>query len=332
MIFQPYLQTAQLRQLPKVKSGAVLHTVSLFLRAAFAFEQDSTGEHLASNRSRRASRKKREMEALSVDKTPPKTTPIQRATPPKPAPTSPSSNTGKKRKASPSPRAPTAARDAKRTKPTRDDGDENDDERLRRASREEEKSRGRRLFGGLLSALAGGGGSAQLQQRRRREIERRQLDKIQKQTVEGDKLRAERREALNLVRLERQIVWEEQVYFLPWKLTRDEEDTIADQVRACKSRIASELEDFRARVEQHRRRLAPPTAATTTTTVGDEGRPEDGSDDKEEDPSVAAAVEEQAEASPSKARSRASLDAGAHQDHDDSGDILVEADEDMVIY
>ncbi|KAF4581917.1 Pinin/SDK/MemA protein [Ophiocordyceps camponoti-floridani] len=327
--------------------------MSLFLPAAFPFEQDSTRGDLASFQDSSVSPKKREMEALGVDKTPPKTTPSQRATTPPPAPTSPPSNTGKKRKASPSPRAPITARDAKRPKATRDDADA--DERLRQASREEEKSRGRRLFGGLLSTLAGGGGSAQLQQRRRREIERRQLDKIQKQTVEGDKLRAEKREALNQVRLEKQIIWEEQVmqcrhakdlklaqylrtrcspeiYFLPWKLTRDEEDTIADQVRACKSRIASELEDFRTRQEQHRRRLAPPTTATTTTAEED-GQPEDGgSDAKEQYPPVAAGVKEQAEASPPKARSKASPDAEAHQDHDDSGDILVEADEDMVIY
>ncbi|RDA83853.1 hypothetical protein CP532_1193 [Ophiocordyceps camponoti-leonardi (nom. inval.)] len=300
------------------------------------------------------------------------------------------SSSGRKRKASPSTSPPRPTQDAKRAKQRREEDDERESlsERQRRAS-QEEKSRGRRLFGGLLSTLAGGGGggtskhgngggrksAAQLQQQKRRqEIEKRQLDKIQQQTVESDKLRAEKKASLTKIRLERQIEWEEEVMmsrhakelklarflrtkskpelcFLPWKLTRDEEDTIDKQVRDCKARIATELQDFERRREQHRQRYAAPAedeaaqdvndskfvSSSTAPVPKDESQPEEDNEagpkvlPKSTDPSpssvpppapVKAKPEEEEEAT-----------AGAQQNsHDDSGDILVEADEDMVIY
>ncbi|PFH58799.1 hypothetical protein XA68_13191 [Ophiocordyceps unilateralis] len=261
------------------------------------------------------------------------------------------------------------SRPPKRTKPTREEAVE----RQRRASQAEDKNRGRRLFGGLLSALAGGGGggSAQQQQRRRQEIERRQLDKIQQQSAESDKLRTERRAALNKIRLERQIVWEEQVMhfrhakdlklaqflrtrcrpeilFLPWKLTRGEEDTIAAQVRDCKARIATELQDFTLRQEQHRKRHGPATATEHESSAPIEQQEpvsETGKEEREpevDDEARGDTVDAASSSSPTKPLSgpspvlpavKAKALADAHQDaHDDSGDILVEADEDMVIY
>ncbi|RCI15969.1 hypothetical protein L249_2194 [Ophiocordyceps polyrhachis-furcata BCC 54312] len=283
----------------------------------------------------------------------------------------------RKRKASPSSSLPRPAQDAKRAKQQQQD-QESLSERQRRAS-QEEKSRGRRLFGGLLSTLAGSGhgngsGSGKsatqlLQQRRRQEIEKRQLDKIQKQTVESDKLRAEKKASLTKIRLERQIEWEEQVMksrhakelklaqflrtkskpelcFLPWKLTRDQQDTIEKQVRDCKASITTELQDFQRRRDQHRKRYAAPVedeaaqeviddsnkpvSSNTAPVPKEESPPEEmGAGPKVEPESV----DPSSPTSSPPAKKAKPEEADAHQNsHDDSGDILVEADEDMVIY
>ncbi|RDA92971.1 hypothetical protein CP533_5548 [Ophiocordyceps camponoti-saundersi (nom. inval.)] len=293
----------------------------------------------------------------------------------------------RKRKASPSKTPPLPTQEAKRARQQHHQEEKTLSERQRRAS-QEEKSRGRRLFGGLLSTLAGsslghggktGGAksSTQLQQQRRRqEIEKRQLDKIQQQTAESDKLRAEKRASLTKIRLERQIVWEEQVMkskhakelklakflrtkskpelcFLPYRLTREEEDTIANQVSDCKARIATELQDFERRREQHRRRHAAPAAENGTAQgVGkddddkpvpsdtvhvrkEESRPETETDEvgsKAEPSSVGPPTCPSPPPSTVKAKTVEEAANADQHSHDDSGDILVEADEDMVIY
>lgn len=89
------------------------------------------------------------------------------------------------------------------------DTKQNPEQGRRPSATTEEKQRGKRLFGGLLNTLSQK--TSNSQQRRRQEIERRQLDKMQQQTAEEDKERAERREALHEIRMEQQIVWEEQV-------------------------------------------------------------------------------------------------------------------------
>ena len=73
----------------------------------------------------------------------------------------------------------------------------------RQASRDEEKKRGKRLFGGLLNTLSQSGNSSH--NRRRQEIEQRQHEKARQQRIEEDRRRAERVARVTEVRMREQI-------------------------------------------------------------------------------------------------------------------------------
>ncbi|KAM0436807.1 hypothetical protein ACHAPT_002519 [Fusarium lateritium] len=79
----------------------------------------------------------------------------------------------------------------------------------RKLATQEERKRGKRLFGGLLSTLSQTTGSSQ--QKRRLEIERRQQERLQKQKLEDDRVRNENRARLTGIRMAEQIVFDEQV-------------------------------------------------------------------------------------------------------------------------
>lgn len=130
-----------------------------------------------------------------------------------------------KRKASPAPDEPEES--SKRTKiddadrddppaqeplpsgPNRRDSNAGADAGRRGAlSKEEEKKRGRRLFGGLLSTLSQTNASSQ--NKRRREIEQRQHERAQKQRAEEEKQRAEKLARINEGRSREQIWFDEQ--------------------------------------------------------------------------------------------------------------------------
>lgn len=72
-------------------------------------------------------------------------------------------------------------------------------------SRDEEKKRGKRLFGGLLSTLSQTNSSSQ--HKKRREIEQRQQEKAQKQRAEDEKRRTEKLARITEAR------WKEQIWF-----------------------------------------------------------------------------------------------------------------------
>ncbi len=116
-------------------------------------------------------------------------------------------------------------------KRSRYDSDEDDRDRSRRRSRsqrrdrtileeptperrppvatQEDKKRGKRLFGGLLNTLNQGPSNSQ--QRRRQEIEKRQQERMQKQHAEDGNRRAERLAQQRAVRIREQIVFDEEV-------------------------------------------------------------------------------------------------------------------------
>lgn len=77
---------------------------------------------------------------------------------------------------------------------------------------QEEKKRGRRLFGGLLSTLSQT--TANSQQKRRLEIEKKQQEKAVKQKTEDDKRRMEKLARLDKVRRIEQVRFDEQVVSL----------------------------------------------------------------------------------------------------------------------
>ncbi|UNI14276.1 hypothetical protein JDV02_000921 [Purpureocillium takamizusanense] len=228
---------------------------------------------------------------------------------------------------------------------------------------QEDKKRGKRLFGGLLSTLSQAGSSSQ--QKRRQEIERRQQIKMKEQTAEDDKRRAEKKAELHKIRMEQQIHLEEQVmrnrhakelrlaqflctrarpviYYRPYRLSEREEDIIDDQISDVKVDIARDLEDFKYRKERHLRRYGlnkdtdsrPREQTPAAMPVPDIGpppspRPSANAEDvvpqpEKEDLDIRDA--EPVEQGPAPQHSQ-------HRDpHDDSGDVLVEGEEDMVIY
>ncbi|KAG5944113.1 hypothetical protein E4U59_007582 [Claviceps monticola] len=215
----------------------------------------------------------------------------------------------------------------------------------RESAIQEEKKRGKRLFGGLLSTLSQT--STTSQHKRRQEIERRQQERLQKQREQDDQKRAEKLSKIREVRLVEQVDFQEQVmrhrhtkllalaeflktkaepaiYYLPWKRTADQDDVIDDQIRAAKSTMAKEEEEFKALKERHAiryglRRESHARPDTTEETQGRETVQREAPGRDEE------AIPGKGTAEPPKP--------AAHQDaHDESGDVLVVAEEDMVIY
>ncbi|OHE90842.1 hypothetical protein CORC01_13864 [Colletotrichum orchidophilum] len=211
-------------------------------------------------------------------------------------------------------------------------------------SRDEEKKRGKRLFGGLLSTLSQTNSSSQ--HKKRREIEQRQQEKAQKQRAEDEKRRAEKLARITEARWQEQILFDEKVmrtrhanmlakaqslqtkagpsiYYRPWKLTKEQEDEIDDQIQDAKDSIARELEAFRDRKEEHERRYGrarPPTAQEQPVAMVTEQPSEVPS----EVPADAPVAADHTIPSPDR-------DKHERETHDEPGDV-VENDEDMVIY
>ncbi|KXH34521.1 peroxin 26 [Colletotrichum simmondsii] len=256
---------------------------------------------------------------------------------------------------------------------TQDSGARDEDSRAstaRRAplSRDEEKKRGKRLFGGLLSTLSQTNSSSQ--HKKRREIEQRQQEKAQKQRAEDEKRRTEKLARITEARWKEQILFDEKVvrarpdlpleglvqvlisfplpqmktrhanmlakaqslrtkagpsiYYRPWKLTKEQEDEIDDQVQDAKNNIARELEAFKDRKEEHERRhgrARPPTTVQEPVPMVTEEQP------AEAPPEVSA----DAPAATDHAAASSDRDRHERDTHDEPGDV-VENDEDMVIY
>ncbi|WXC62183.1 hypothetical protein SNK03_008041 [Fusarium graminearum] len=210
----------------------------------------------------------------------------------------------------------------------------------RKVATQEEKKRGKRLFGGLLSTLSQTSGDST--QKRRLEIERRQQERMRKQSVEDDKLQAEKRARAMEARKGDQIVFDEevmrnkhtkmlavaqylrtksqpQIYYLPWKLTEAQEDTIEEQTRHAKATVEREVEAFNKRKERQAdtgRRFSARTE--TTVHLNEETVHGSKTTDGSEHPGITQKTGNEA-------------DQHGHH-HDEAVGVLEEADEDMVIY
>ncbi|KAH7329113.1 pinin/SDK/memA/ protein conserved region-domain-containing protein [Stachybotrys elegans] len=229
-----------------------------------------------------------------------------------------------------------------------------DDDR-RKSAAQEEKKRTKRLFGGLLNTLSQT--SSNPQHKRRQEIERRQQERLQKQKVEDDEKRAHDLSRLRSIRMAEQIVFEEEVmkqrqakrldlarflrtraephlYYLPWKLTRDQKDTIDDQIRDAKAANEEESADFARRKEAHEKRYGL-SAQSRTALSGAEAQEEpplaDAKAEKDKSTEDGAPSQQDPGTAGSGTAKRAVKP--ADREHaDESGDVVVEAGEDMVIY
>ncbi|KAJ0107597.1 hypothetical protein J7T55_007787 [Diaporthe amygdali] len=214
-------------------------------------------------------------------------------------------------------RSPTSPSDRRGSETSRrmssSHGAERDRDR-RESYSQEEKKRGRRLFGGLLSTLSQT--TANSQQKRRLEIEKKQQEKAVKQKTEDDKRRTEKLARLDKVRRIEQVRFDEQVmrtrhsnmlamahslrtrsepklYYRPWELTQEQEDIIKDQIRDAEDDIADEVRQFKRRKEQRLRDLGAlalpgppevdPTVAPTPKTTHHEDKDHDEMVEAEED-------------------------------------------------
>ncbi|KAI1500500.1 pinin/SDK/memA/ protein conserved region-domain-containing protein [Biscogniauxia marginata] len=259
-----------------------------------------------------------------------------------------------KRKASPpSPNEDADSKSPKRTKLGSDTAEANPSARLptpkepsmdrRESTMQEEKKRGKRLFGGLLSTLSQTTTSSQ--QKRRQEIERRQQAKVHQQQAEDHKQREEKLEKLRTIRKVEQVKFDEKVmqtrhsnmratarflqtqskpkiYFLPWKLSEKQEDIIKDQIRDVEDIIAKEVLEFKQQKEQRLKALgvavkAPPPEAKET--VGRSDDVEHPTNIPPPDPT-------------NRAPSHTTGKAGHEKESDRADDVMIEEDEDTVIY
>jgi hypothetical protein len=109
-------------------------------------------------------------------------------------------------------------------------------------------------------------------------------------------------------------------YYRPYDLTREQEDVIDDQIKDAKAVIQREVEEFNLRREQHMKQYGrgrPSTARGETMS------------------SAAAPGDADSSATLSRPTNGSSTQASRHgpdKVSHDEGDVVVEADEDMVIY
>ncbi|EAU29543.1 predicted protein [Aspergillus terreus NIH2624] len=236
--------------------------------------------------------------------------------------------------------------------PANADADADTDRRSRPAGRrEEDRKRGRRLFGALLGTLSQSSSSAA--QKRRADIERRQQDKLKLQDEEYDELKRKRREERAVVRRREQRVYEAEAmrtrhanlrataHFLktqaePVLLRPADEDTIRDQIEEAEATIARETAEFEARY--------PPQDEKTQDVTEAVPRPDN---DAKEAPDGAGAADEVADSNGHERGEGVKTDdapageyqhAGAppdqtdHRGADDDGGEVVEDQEDTVEY
>ncbi|KAI0460416.1 hypothetical protein F5B21DRAFT_7091 [Xylaria acuta] len=213
----------------------------------------------------------------------------------------------------------------------------------REIARQEEKKRGRRLLGGLMNTL--NQASAGSQHRKRQDIERRQQAKSTQQRAEEDRLRTQRLSRLEAVRKVEQLKFDEQVmktkhadmlakaqylqteaapkiFYRPYELTRSQKDRIQDHIQQVEKSIKKEVSEFKERKEQRLQSLG--IAPKTSLSEKDEtvGKPNDEPPtDKPQPPE-----------STNRPSSRATNKVGPDKESDRADDVMIEEDEDTVIY
>ncbi|KAK4157934.1 hypothetical protein C8A00DRAFT_11264 [Chaetomidium leptoderma] len=200
----------------------------------------------------------------------------------------------------------------------------------------EEKKRGQRLFGGLVNTLSRT--SSGSQQQKRLEIERRQQEKAQQRRAEDEKRRAERLEQLRQTRQIEQVKLDEQVYYRPWELTKEQEKIISDQIHTAEEAVDRERRDFKTRKQQRLRELGvtPPPRSPSPPPRQQKQLPQL---EPETEPRSKEVTVGEPEPPPQDTNSdvvaptppTARIDPH-DKDHDENGDEMMQDEEDIVIY
>ncbi|KAH7037907.1 pinin/SDK/memA/ protein conserved region-domain-containing protein [Microdochium trichocladiopsis] len=224
----------------------------------------------------------------------------------------------------------------------------------REESLQEEKKRGKRLFGGILGTLSRSAPSTH--QKRRQDIERRQQERAHQQRADDDKLRGENLAKLKKIRQVEQIKFDEQVmrtrhndllakahflrtksepsvYYLPWRPTEAQEEAIAKQTRDIEELIQREQDVFTRRREQRLKDLG----VWRKSAAQEIGPRHKDNDDENEEQELLSGTKDSGD---TKFRPReesatepvAVPDSGHEAEEAETGEVMVENDEDMVIY
>ncbi|KAI0480832.1 pinin/SDK/memA/ protein conserved region-domain-containing protein [Xylariaceae sp. FL0804] len=219
----------------------------------------------------------------------------------------------------------------------------------RESASQEERKRGKRLFGGLLNLSQGAAGS---RQKRRQDIERRQQEKAQQNRAESNRHREEKLTKLTALRKVEQLKFDEQVmktkhanmldmahhlktksrpeiYYLPWDITQEQEDTIRDQVRNVQSIIDREVSEFERRKEQRMKALGIPAPKPPSPEPPEAREPVGKSD--HEPPADSPLLDSTNKPAPPHA-SKPGGGGGQEKEPDRADDVMIEEDEDTVIY
>ncbi|KAH8176117.1 pinin/SDK/memA/ protein conserved region domain-containing protein [Sarocladium implicatum] len=228
------------------------------------------------------------------------------------------------------------------------------------SSVQDEKKRNKRLFGGLLSTLSQSA-SNNPAQKRRLEIERRQQERLQKQKDEDERLRRERGGRRETGRNRDGVSWEEEkmqnrhrrmlgqarflktkarptVYYLPAKPTAQHDERIEEQIRSTQRLIEREEDEFEERRRAHNDKSGRPRSRDM--------QPEPISSMAPQPPEAGSSngrgaerhtVEEPSKEEPALRKSTTTTRPTAeekhtHGDQEESGDEVMDAEEDMVIY
>ncbi|CAJ2506042.1 Uu.00g001720.m01.CDS01 [Anthostomella pinea] len=217
----------------------------------------------------------------------------------------------------------------------------------RESAAQEEKKRGKRLFGGLLSTLSQT--TTNSQQKRRHEIERRQQAKAHQQRAEDDKHREEKLAKLRVVRQVEQVNFDEQVmrtrhsnllamahhlqtrsrpkiYYLPWELTSKQEDIIKDQILGAEDVVDKEVIEFKQRKSERLKALGITVRSPTPEPKETVGRSDD------EQPTDIPQPEPATNNHTSSPSPNHTNKVGPEKEPDRADDVMIEEDEDTVIY
>ncbi|KAI9675330.1 MAG: hypothetical protein M1817_001233 [Caeruleum heppii] len=235
----------------------------------------------------------------------------------------------------------------------------------RKSGQAEERKRGQRLFGALLGTLSQSSSSSA--QRRRADIERKQQTKLKAQAEEYDEKKKVELEKLMTMRRREQKRWDEQsmrirhanslamarflhtsneprIYYKPWELLPEQTDRIKSQLKEAEATVELEEEAFRSRrreedgeerPEEGREDMMVATngKAEAEATQGPEGGTTDSGQGVDEPPNAETVGHDSTSGEPQTLpdATEAELSKEATDDGE-GGEVVVEADEDTVIY
>ncbi|KAK4225532.1 hypothetical protein QBC38DRAFT_530547 [Podospora fimiseda] len=142
------------------------------------------------------------------------------------------------------------------------DIDDYDKKKKKPVITQEDKKRGKRLFGGVLSTLSQPT-TTSLHQKRKAEIERKLRERAEREKEIMRRERLDEREEGMLRRhavVLKRALWlqtesEPRLFYKPWRLTREQKEKVEKQVADAEKQIEREKEEFRGYKESRLREL-----------------------------------------------------------------------------